>query len=146
MEGSQPDTFQMHLEQVTHAVFHLASRLVGEGNGDDIVSGDALPFHQISQAAGKHARLSGSWSSQHQNLPVAGGNRELLLSVQVIKQRVCHGSLFSFRWVQPEIIDAINHRILSAAGRTLNPWRCIRQKCPAGGTGKELLTGCPGSC
>jgi hypothetical protein len=54
-----------------------------------------LPLHQISEAGVKYARLSGSWSASTQNLPAAGGYRELLLLVQVIKQRVCHDSLFS---------------------------------------------------
>ena len=58
-------------DQRADALLHLARRLVGEGDGEDLASGRARPVREdVGDARGQHARLAGAGAGQHQHRPV----------------------------------------------------------------------------
>ena len=52
------------------ALAHFARRLVGEGDGEDLVPAGADRGEQMGDAGGQHARLADAGAGEHQHRPV----------------------------------------------------------------------------
>ena len=137
VKGSQPDALEALVDHVDHAAFHLARGFVGEGDGDDVVSRDALAVDEVSQAAREHTRLARTGSGQHEHLPVTSGDGLALLRVEIIQQMVGHGSVHLGGRIEAEIVDAIEHRVFMLAAAAAQQGGCILQRGAAGRAGKE---------
>ena len=81
VEGAAPKSRQFPAEQVAHAAHHLAGCLVGEGQQEDAVGGNAL-FQQKADAIGEGARLAGTRARDYQRRPRRRGDGRELLRVQ----------------------------------------------------------------
>ena len=88
MEGAQPLHALDHAaDQIADAVLHLARRLVGEGDGEDLPGLGAAGGQQMGDAGGEHARLAGAGAGQNQNRPLGRLHRSALLGVQLLQPR-----------------------------------------------------------
>ena len=72
--------------QSADAFAHLASRLVGEGQGQDVPGFEAVLLQQIGYLVGQHARLARTGTGNHQLRPVAIFHRFALTLVQLFQQ------------------------------------------------------------
>ena len=68
-----------------HALLHLARRLVGEGDGEDLPGLGAAGGDDVGDARRQHARLAGAGAGQHQHGPVERLDRLALLRVQPVE-------------------------------------------------------------
>ena len=82
MEGAEPHAVGRAADQAGDAVEHLARRLVGEGDGEDLRGPGAAGDQQVGDAGGEHARLAGAGAGQHQQRPALVGDGQALLRVQ----------------------------------------------------------------
>ncbi len=64
------------------ARFHLARRLVGEGDGENLARPGAAEAENVGDAHGEHARLAGAGAGQHQYRAVERLDREPLLRIE----------------------------------------------------------------
>ena len=88
VEGAQPLHALDHAaDEIADAVLHLARRLVGEGDGEDLPGLGAAGGEQMGDAGGEHARLAGAGAGQHQNRPLGRLHRCALLGVQLVQPR-----------------------------------------------------------
>ncbi len=86
VEGAQPLHALDHAaDQVADAVLHLARRLVGEGDGEDLPGLGAAGGEQMGDAGGEHARLAGAGAGQYQNRPLGRLHRFALFRVQLFQ-------------------------------------------------------------
>ena len=67
------------------AVEHLARRLVGEGDGQDLRRPGAAGDQLMGDAGGQHARLAGAGAGQHQQRAALVDDRQALLRVQPLE-------------------------------------------------------------
>ena len=76
VEGAEPghalDDLADHLAD---ALLHLARRLVGEGDGQDLARVGAAEVEDMGDAGGQNAGFAGSGAGQHQNRAVQGLDR-----------------------------------------------------------------------
>ena len=83
MEGAEPRHALDHAaDDLADAVLHLARRLVGEGDGEDLARPGAAGGEDVGDAHGEHARLAGAGAGQHQHRPVERLDREPLLRIE----------------------------------------------------------------
>ena len=84
MEGAEP---RHALDHLTHhqadAALHLARRLVGEGDRQDLVRPRPPRGENVRDARGQHARFAGAGPGQHQHRPVQRLDRLPLLGIKV---------------------------------------------------------------
>ena len=66
-------------DQDADALAHLARRLVGEGDGEDLVRAGAAGREDVGDAGGQDARLAGAGAGEHQHRPVERLDRLPLL-------------------------------------------------------------------
>ena len=69
-------------DQKRHALLHLAGRLVGEGDGEDLAGIGAAGGENMSDARGQHPGLAGAGAGQHQNRTVEAFDGVALFRVQ----------------------------------------------------------------
>ena len=87
----------------TDALFHLQRCLVGEGDAQDVGSGNTQFLHQIQIAAGECLGFAGAGACDNPDIAFRGGGRFQLAGVQPVEIRFHQTSLFSmdnFRIVQ----------------------------------------------
>jgi len=77
-------------EQAAQPLAHLASRLVGKGDGQDGARGNAEVPDQVRDAVRQHARLARSGAGQDQQRPVAMRHRRALLGIERVEDLVGH--------------------------------------------------------
>ena len=83
VEGAEPRHALDHAaDQLADAGLHLARRLVGEGDGEDLRGPRAPKAQNMGDAGGEHARLAGAGAGQHQQRAVKRLHRLALLGVQ----------------------------------------------------------------
>ena len=84
MEGAEPG-HALHgaADQVADALLHLARRLVGEGDGQDLGAARAAGAHDVGNACREHARLAGAGAGQHQHGAVHSLDGGALLGVEI---------------------------------------------------------------
>ena len=112
MEGAEPrHALDRLADQQADALLHLARRLVGEGDGEDLRGEGEAERQDVGDAGGQHARLAGAGAGQHQDGALGGLDGEALLGVQPFE---------------------IARR--ASRGRGAPPWRARRCR-PAGGPG-----------
>ena len=88
VEGAEPLHALDHAaDQIADAVLHLARRLVGEGDGEDLPGLGAAGGEQMGDAGGEHARLAGAGAGEHQHRPLGRLHRGALLGVQLVEPR-----------------------------------------------------------
>ena len=86
VERAEPlHAFEHAADQVADAVLHLARRLVGEGDGEDLAGPGAAGGEDMGDAGGEHAGLAGAGAGEHQHRPVQRLDREPLLGVQLVE-------------------------------------------------------------
>ncbi len=84
MERAHPRHALDHLaDHLADAVLHLARRLVGEGDGQDLARMRAAEIEDVGDARGQNAGFSGSRAGQHQDRPVQGLHCFPLLGIEV---------------------------------------------------------------
>ncbi len=62
--GNQRAIFADAAQQVVHARPHFVRGFVGEGDGQDARTGDAMRFHEVRHAMRDHARLAAPGAGQ----------------------------------------------------------------------------------
>ena len=72
-------------DQVADALLHLARRLVGEGDGEDLAGPRPAGREEMGDAGGQHAGLAGAGAGEHQHRPVGRLDRAPLLGVQPVE-------------------------------------------------------------
>ena len=83
MEGAQPLHALDHAaDQGADALLHLARRLVGEGDAQDLPRPGAAGGQDMGQAGGQHPGLAGARAGQHQHRAVHRLHRLALFLVQ----------------------------------------------------------------
>ena len=83
VEGAQPlHAFDHAADQRADALLHLARRLVGEGDGEDLAGPGAPRGEDMGEAGGQHAGLAGARARQHQHGAIHRHHRLALLLVQ----------------------------------------------------------------
>ena len=82
-------------EDLVDALGHLAGGLVGEGDGEDGVGGNAALFNEIGDAVGDDARLAGAGAGEQQHGAIDGLDAFALLRVHVVEKAGHGGTLQS---------------------------------------------------
>ena len=86
VEGAEPlHALDDAADQVADAVLHLARRLVGEGDGEDLPRPRPAGGEKMGDARGQHPRLAGAGAGQHQHRPVQRLDRQPLLGVELVE-------------------------------------------------------------
>jgi hypothetical protein len=84
VERAEPrHAFDGTAHQVADALLHLARRLIGEGNGQDLGAACATRAHDVGDARGEHAGLARTRSRQHEHGPIDRLDRSALLGVEI---------------------------------------------------------------
>ena len=79
-------------EQAVDALGHLAGGLVGEGDGEDGVGGDAFFADEPGDAAGDDARFAGAGAGQDEQRAFSGLDGGALFGIQIVDERL-HGAV-----------------------------------------------------
>ena len=83
MEGAEPRHALDHAaDDVADAVLHLARRLVGEGDGENLAGPGAAEAENVGDAHGEHAGLAGAGAGQHQHRAVERLDRQPLFGIE----------------------------------------------------------------
>ncbi len=83
VKGAEPRHALDHLaDHAADPFLHLARRLVGEGDGEDVRRPRAAEAQDVGDAGGEHARLAGAGAGKHQHRPVEALDREALLGIE----------------------------------------------------------------
>ena len=77
-------------EKAVDALAHFVGGLVGEGDGEDGVGGDALFLDEPGDAAGDDAGLSGAGAGEDEQGAFGGFNGGALFGIQIVDERL-HG-------------------------------------------------------
>ncbi len=86
VEGAEPGhAFHHAADQLPDAGLHLARRLVGEGDGEDLPGPGAPQAQDMGDAGGEHAGLAGAGARQHQKRAVERLDRLALLGVERVE-------------------------------------------------------------
>ena len=86
MEGAEPrHAFDHAADDLADAVLHLARRLVGEGDGQDLARPGAAEAEDVGDAHGQHAGLAGAGAGQHQHRAVERLDREPLFRIEPLE-------------------------------------------------------------
>ena len=94
MERAEPRHALDHTaDDVADAGFHLARRLVGEGDGQNLAGPGAAGGEDMGDAHGEHAGLAGAGAGQHQHRAVERLDREPLLRIEPGQIRRARGRL-----------------------------------------------------
>ncbi len=84
MEGAHPRHALDHLaDHLPDAQFHLARRLVGEGDGEDFLRPRFAEIEDVRDACRQYPGFPGSRARQHQHRPVQRLDRLALLGVEI---------------------------------------------------------------
>ena len=78
MKRGNPDLFRTETDDLIHTLPHLPRRLIGKGDGHDMIGIHPLLIDQISRPVGKHPRLTGSGPRQDQDRTFCLHDRLLL--------------------------------------------------------------------
>ena len=96
MEGAEPaHALDRAADQGADAHFHLARRLVGEGDGEDFVRPSAVRCQDMRDAGGEYAGLAGAGTGQNQHGAVQRFDGAALLVVdagQIGRGRALRGA------------------------------------------------------
>ena len=95
VEGAEPQPLRWLAQDLRHPLAHLARRLVGEGDGEDLVGKSAARKQDVGEAGGEHPGLAGARPRQHQHRPLGRFHRLALRLVQAIE--VAHAAGFTPR-------------------------------------------------
>ena len=82
VKGADPHALRRAADEAPDAVAHLAGRLVGERDREDLVRRNILRLDQACDARREHARLARPCASQHEQRPVRVHDRGILVAVQ----------------------------------------------------------------
>jgi len=90
VKGAHPHPRGLLPELPRDALAHLASGLVGEGDGEDAGGVDSMFADEPRDARGQNARLAGARAGEHQQGPLAIRHRLTLSRIQAGQLRVIH--------------------------------------------------------
>ena len=90
VEGAQPQSLRGFAKNGGDALAHLPRRLVGEGDGKDLVGEGAPGQQDMGEAGGQHTRLARAGAGEDQQRAIDGLDGSALLGVQA-GQVVGHG-------------------------------------------------------
>src|SRR3990172_3669709 len=80
--GARPPVF----DQGQHATLHLASGLVGEGDGHDLARLGAEGCEEIGNAMSQNSRLAGTRAGQHQHRAGFDGDGQSLRWIETLEE------------------------------------------------------------
>jgi hypothetical protein len=83
VEGPDPQSDRIPLEQHRNPTLHLPRRAVGEGNGENSVGAHALSLDQMRDARREHSGLPRSRTREHEEWPGTVLHRKSLRGVQL---------------------------------------------------------------
>jgi hypothetical protein len=83
VEGPDPETDRIPLEEHRNSTLHLARGAVGEGDGENPVEAHALSLDQMGDARREHSRLPRSRTREHEERPGTVLHRKSLRAVQL---------------------------------------------------------------
>ena len=89
VEGAEPEALDAVPEQQRDAQDHLARRLVGEGDREDLIRPRPAGHEHVGKARGEHAGLAGAGAREHQERPVACLDRRPLLRIERVEIGAC---------------------------------------------------------
>ena len=72
-------------DELADALLHLARRLVGEGDGEDLAGEGAAGGEDVGDARRQHARLAGAGAGQHQHRAVERFDGRALLGIEAVE-------------------------------------------------------------
>ena len=89
MEGAEPRHAlgSAFADQLRDAVLHLARRLVGEGDGEDLAREGAAARQDVGDPRRQHPRLAGAGAGQHQQRALERLDRLPLLGIELFQPR-----------------------------------------------------------
>ena len=125
VEGAEPGHALDHLaDEHADALLHLARRLVGEGDGEDLGRVGAAGREDMGDAGGQHPRLAGARTRQHQHRAVHGLDGAALLGIEAGEIGALRARRFArrhgARGDAARRADALSRRCLARR------WRCVR--------------------
>jgi len=82
VERAKPQSLDRLVEDRADPLAHLARRLVGEGDRQDLARVGAVGDQDMGESRGQHPRLAGARACQHQHRPVHAFHGQPLLRVQ----------------------------------------------------------------
>ncbi len=82
MERAEPEALGGLAEDGGDPFAHLAGRLVGEGDGQDLVGEGAFGQQDMGEAGGQHAGLAGAGAGEHQQRAIDGFDRLALFGIE----------------------------------------------------------------
>ena len=86
VEGAEPGHALDHAaDEAADAGLHLARRLVGEGDGEDLVRAGAAGVQQVGDAGGQRPGLAGAGAGEHQHRAVERLDGGALGGVEVVE-------------------------------------------------------------
>ena len=86
VEGAEPrHALDGAADEIADALLHLARRLVGEGDGEDLPGEGAARGEDVGDARRQHARLAGAGAGQNQHRAVERFDRRTLLRVEAVE-------------------------------------------------------------
>ena len=85
VERGDPAPERAPLSRASGARLHLARRLVGEGDGQDLLGRDALVEHEVGDAVGDDAGLAAARPGEDQDRPVGGEDGLPLLRIEPVE-------------------------------------------------------------
>ncbi len=86
VEGAEPGHALHRLaDEMGDPLLHLARRLVGEGDGEDLGGEGAALVEDVGDAGGQHPRLAGAGAGQHEDRAVQRLDRRALLGIEARK-------------------------------------------------------------
>ncbi len=88
VEGHDPHRARRAADEQLDALAHLLGRLVGEGDGEDLVRAGLTRAHQVGDPVGQDARLARARAGEDQQRALAVGDRVALRRVQAGQQLV----------------------------------------------------------
>ena len=86
VEGAEPrHALDGAADEIADALLHLARRLVGEGDGEDLAGEGAARGEDVGDARRQHARLAGAGAGEHEHGAVERFDGRALLRVEAIE-------------------------------------------------------------
>ena len=108
VEGAEPrHALDGAADEIADALLHLARRLVGEGDGEDLAGERTARGEDVGDARRQHARLAGAGAGEHEHGAVERFDGRALLRVETVE--IGRGCMDRCRALQRARRDGLPH-------------------------------------